>query len=214
MTRAAIDEAEAARDKAALSLEKARQDVDLAVREAYYNMREAEHRMSSTSDAVGQAQQDYYIAWEKYRAGEGIMLDVIDAQTALSKARLNEISAQYDYVRCKAQVVDAMGTGLTDSERAAAARLDASALQQAVARAAARVPDLQAFQLQQRAHGRVVPGHGQQDVAEGGGAFGIDVRAGRHVAVVEGARGGQHARAAGRQRAFARKGLVVLAHHP
>ena len=56
VTRAAIDEAEAAREKAALSLEKARQDVDLAVREAYYNMREAEHRMSSTSDAVGQAQ--------------------------------------------------------------------------------------------------------------------------------------------------------------
>ena len=138
VTRAAIDEAEAARDKAALSLEKARQDVDLAVREAYYNMREAEHRMSSTADAVGQAQQDYYIAWEKYRAGEGIMLDVIDAQTALSKARLNEISAQYDYVRCKAQVVDAMGTGLTDSERAAAARLDASVLQQAVAPAGAR----------------------------------------------------------------------------
>lgn len=138
VTRAAIDEAEAARDKAALSLEKARQDVDLAVREAYYNMREAEHRMSSTADAVGQAQQDYYIAWEKYRAGEGIMLDVIDAQTALSKARLNEISAQYDYVRCKAQVVDAMGTGLTDSERAAAARLDASVLQQAVTPAGAR----------------------------------------------------------------------------
>jgi outer membrane protein TolC len=138
VTRAAIDEAEAARDKAALSLEKARQDVDLAVREAYYNMREAEHRMNSTADAVGQAQQDYYIAWEKYRAGEGIMLDVIDAQTALSKARLNEISAQYDYVRCKAQVVDAMGTGLTDSERAAAARLDASVLQQAVAPAGAR----------------------------------------------------------------------------
>lgn len=138
VTRAAIDEAEVARDKAALSLEKVRQDVDLAVREAYYNMREAEHRMSSTADAVGQAQQDYYIAWEKYRAGEGIMLDVIDAQTALSKARLNEISAQYDYVRCKAQVVAAMGTGLTDSERAAAARLDASALQQAVAPAGAR----------------------------------------------------------------------------
>ncbi|MBP7250028.1 MAG: TolC family protein, partial [Selenomonas sp.] len=51
---------------------------------------------------------------------------------------LNEISAQYDYVRCKAQVVDAMGTGLTDSERAAAARLDASVLQQAVAPAGAR----------------------------------------------------------------------------
>ncbi len=131
VTKAAIDEAEAARDKAALSLQKAQEDVDLSVRTAYYNMREAEHRMQSTADAVGQAEQDAYIAREKYRAGEGIMLDVIDAQTALSKARLNEISAQYDYVRYKAQVVNEMGTGLTESERTAAARL-ALPLQQAV----------------------------------------------------------------------------------
>ena len=130
VTKAAIDEAEAARDKAALSLQKAQEDVDLSVRTAYYNMREAEHRMQSTADAVGQAEQDAYIAREKYRAGEGIMLDVIDAQTALSKARLNEISAQYDYVRYKAQVVNEMGTGLTESERTAAARL-ALPLQQA-----------------------------------------------------------------------------------
>ena len=121
VTRAQVDEAKTAYDTARLTLAKDQQDADLAVRQAYYNMREAEHRLSSTEDAVGQAEQDAYIAGEKYRAGEGLMLDIIDAQTALSKARLNHISAQYDYVRYKAQVIDEMGVGLTDAEKTAAA---------------------------------------------------------------------------------------------
>ena len=123
VTRAQVDKAKTERDTAELQLQKAQEDADLSVRTAYYNMREAEHRLDSTQDAIGQAEQDAYIAREKYRAGEGIMLDVIDAQTALSKARLNHISAQYDYVRYKAQVIDEMGVGLTDAERTAAAKL-------------------------------------------------------------------------------------------
>ena len=124
VTRAQVDKAKTERDTAQLQLQKTQEDADLAVRTAYYNMREAEHRLDSTQDAIGQAEQDAYIAREKYRAGEGIMLDVIDAQTALSKARLNHISAQYDYVRYKAQVIDEMGVGLTDAERAAAAKME------------------------------------------------------------------------------------------
>ena len=120
---AQIDEAKANRDTAKLNLQKAQEDADLAVRTAYYNMREAEHRLDSTADAVGQAEQDAYIAREKYRVGEGILLDVIDARKALSTAKLNHISAQYDYVRYKAQVVNEMGIGLTDEERAAAAKI-------------------------------------------------------------------------------------------
>ena len=123
VTRAQVDRAKADRDTAQLNLQKAQEDADLSVRTAYYNMREAEHRLDSTQDAVGQAEQDAYIAREKYRAGEGIMLDVIDAQRALSTARLNHISAQYDYARYKAQVIDEMGVGLTDAERTAAAKL-------------------------------------------------------------------------------------------
>ena len=123
VTNAQIDEAKANRDTAKLNLQKAQEDADLAVRTAYYNMREAEHRLDSTADAVGQAEQDAYIAREKYRVGEGILLDVIDARKALSTAKLNHISAQYDYVRYKAQVVNEMGIGLTDEERAAAAKI-------------------------------------------------------------------------------------------
>ena len=64
-----------------------------------------------------------YIAKEKYRAGEGLMLDIIDTQLALSTAQLNHISAQYDYARYKAEVENAMGISLTDKEPAAADRL-------------------------------------------------------------------------------------------
>ncbi len=69
VTNAQIDEAKANRDTAKLNLQKAQEDADLAVRTAYYNMREAEHRLDSTADAVDQAEQDAYIAREKYRVG-------------------------------------------------------------------------------------------------------------------------------------------------
>lgn len=123
VTKAQVDEAEIARDVAKLNLEKDKETVDLNLRTAYYNMREAEKRFNSTSDAVNQAEEDYYIATEKYRAGEGLMLDIIDAQLALSTAKLNYISAQYDYARYKAEVENAMGISLTESELAAASRL-------------------------------------------------------------------------------------------
>ena len=143
VTNAQIDEAKANRDTAKLNLQKAQEDADLAVRTAYYNMREAEHRLDSTEDAVGQAEQDAYIAREKYRVGEGILLDVIDARKALSTAKLNHISAQYDYVRYKAQVVNEMGIGLTDEERAAAAKIAGTATPQTAEKIAAATAPLQ-----------------------------------------------------------------------
>ena len=116
--------AENQRDIARLTLDKDKEDIDLSIRQAYYNMREAEKRFNSTGDAVKQAEEDYFIAREKYRAGEGLMLDIIDAQEALSTARLNYISAEYDYARYKATVENAMGIGLNDREQAAAALMD------------------------------------------------------------------------------------------
>lgn len=123
VTRAQVDSAETELDIAKLNLQKDRETTDLELRQAYYNMREAEKRFKSTSDAVQQAEEDYYIAREKYRAGEGLMLDIIDAQLALSTARLNYISAQYDYARYKAEVENKMGLGLTETERTASYRL-------------------------------------------------------------------------------------------
>ena len=127
VTKAEVQAAEAGRDTAKLNLVKDQEDIDYALRQAYYNMREAEKRFNSTGDAVNQAEEDYYIAREKYRAGEGLMLDIIDAQLALSQAKLNYISAQYDYARYKAEVENVMGMGLNDSENQAARQLSADA---------------------------------------------------------------------------------------
>lgn len=126
LTRAKVQQAEASRDKAKLTLTKDQEDIDLSLRQAYYNMREAEKRLNSTGDAVKQAEEDYFIAREKYRAGEGLMLDIIDAQEALSTARLNYISAEYDYARYKATVENVMGIGLTDGEKEAVAKMTAT----------------------------------------------------------------------------------------
>ena len=127
VTRAQVRSAETDRDIAKLTYQKDKENIDLAVREAYYNMREAEKRFNSTQDAVHQAEEDAFIAREKYRAGEGLMLDIIDAQEALSTAKLNHISAQYDYARYKATVENAMGVELTPEEKEAAAQLDTDA---------------------------------------------------------------------------------------
>ena len=127
VTRAQVKSAETDRDIAKLTYQKDKESIDLAVREAYYNMREAEKRFNSTQDAVHQAEEDAFIAREKYRAGEGLMLDIIDAQEALSKAKLNHISAQYDYARYKATVENAMGVELTPEEKEAVAQLDTDA---------------------------------------------------------------------------------------
>ena len=137
VTRGAIEEAEAERDIALLNVKKEEESIDLNLRKAYLNMREAEQRFTSTGDAVRQAREDYHIANERYRAGEGILLDIIDAQTALATAQTNAISARYDYARYRAQVENLMGTELTESEHAAAEGLPAvTAEERAAAQAA------------------------------------------------------------------------------
>ena len=137
VTRGAIEEAEAERDTALLNVKKEEESIDLNLRKAYLNMREAEQRFTSTGDAVRQAREDYHIANERYRAGEGILLDIIDAQTALATAQTNAISARYDYARYRAQVENLMGIELTESEHAAAERLPAvTAEERAAAQAA------------------------------------------------------------------------------
>ena len=123
VTRAQIDAAEAERDTALLSVRRAEETIDLNLRKAYLNLREAEKRFTATGDAVKQAEEDYFIASRRYSAGEGILLDVLDAQLALSKAKQNDISARYDYARYRAQVENLMGQPLTEAERAAAERL-------------------------------------------------------------------------------------------
>lgn len=65
--------------------------------------------MQTTQVAIAKAEEDYFIAKEKYKTGEGIILDILDAQLALATAKNNYINAQYDYAVNKAKLENAMG---------------------------------------------------------------------------------------------------------
>ena len=109
ITSAKIAQAEISVEQAKLELEKKSDEIDLEVTEAYLNLQEAQKRFKATSLAIKKAKEDFFIAKEKYKVGEGLLLDVIDSQLALSTAQQNNIQAQYDYVKYKAQLENAMG---------------------------------------------------------------------------------------------------------
>ena len=126
LIKAQVDNAIAERDEAKLNLEKQEEAVDLAVRQAYMNMREAEERLKTNRSNVTKAEEESYIEFEKYRAGAGTMLEVIDAEESLTRAKLNLILAESDYAKYCAEIENAMGIGLTDSEQMAARNMDMS----------------------------------------------------------------------------------------
>lgn len=109
VTSSKVEQAEIDLEQSKLELDKQIDDIDTEVTQAYLNLKEAKKRFDTTGVAVKKAQEDFYIAKEKYKVGEGILLDVIDAQLALSTAQQNNIQAQYDYVKYKAQLENAMG---------------------------------------------------------------------------------------------------------
>ena len=80
------------------------------MRQAYLSMQEADKRLATTEMAVNKAEEDLYIAQEKYKAGAGTNLDVIDANLSLTQAKTNHIQALYDYNVSMAKLDKAIGT--------------------------------------------------------------------------------------------------------
>lgn len=83
--------------------------VTLQVHQAYLDMKAAEQTINSTRVAVEQGQENFRIATLRYRAGVGINLDVLDAETKLSTARNNYVDALYNYNIAVATLEQAMG---------------------------------------------------------------------------------------------------------
>lgn len=83
--------------------------VALQVHQAYLDMKSAEQTINSTRVAVEQGQENFRIATLRYRAGVGINLDVLDAETKLSTARNNYVDALYNYNIAVATLEQAMG---------------------------------------------------------------------------------------------------------
>ncbi|WP_425057734.1 Outer membrane protein TolC [Sporomusa carbonis] len=110
VTNAKIKQADTTVTKAAEQYEQTKDNIELEVRQAYLSMQEADKRLATTEMAVNKAEEDLYIAQEKYKAGAGTNLDVIDANLSLTQAKTNHIQALYDYNVSMAKLDKAIGT--------------------------------------------------------------------------------------------------------
>lgn len=112
ITRARVDEAQIEVERLRLSMQSDIENVHKDVISAYKNLQSALVRLETTKRAVELAEEERFIATERYRAGEGILLDILDAEVALSTARKNHISARYDVIRYRFALAHAMGKTL------------------------------------------------------------------------------------------------------
>ncbi|MDX2433051.1 MAG: TolC family protein [Desulfobacterales bacterium] len=72
-------------------------NIILQVREAYLDIKEFEYNITVTEKAIEQAEEDFRINQSRYQAQLSTSTDVLDAQTRLTRARINYYNALYNY---------------------------------------------------------------------------------------------------------------------
>ena len=112
VTRAAVDSAKVEVERLKLVMDADLDSVHEDVVTAHKNLRIALLRLTTTQRAVDLAQEERFIATERYNVGEGILLDVLDAEVALSTAKKNNVSARYDVMRYSFDLAHAIGDTL------------------------------------------------------------------------------------------------------
>lgn len=85
------------------------EQVRLDVQNAYLKVKETADRIQVTEKAVTQAEENRRLNEERYKEQVGTATEVIDAQTLLTRTRVNYWSALYDHQMAKAELLWAMG---------------------------------------------------------------------------------------------------------
>jgi len=85
-------------------------NIVLQVREAFLDIKEFEYNIGVTKKAIEQAEEDFRINQSRYQAQLSTTTDVLDAQTRLSRARINYFNALYNYQISLMRLAWATGT--------------------------------------------------------------------------------------------------------
>lgn len=112
VTRAEVESAKVELERLKLAMDADLDSVREDVVTAHKNLRIALLRLTTTQRAVELAEEERFIATERYNAGEGILLDILDAEVALSTAKKNNVSARYDVARYSFDLAHAIGDTL------------------------------------------------------------------------------------------------------
>jgi outer membrane protein len=85
------------------------EQVRLDVQNAYLSVKQTADRIRVTQTAVTQGQENLRLNEERYKEQVGTATDVIDAETLLTRTRVNYYNALYDHQMAKAELLWAMG---------------------------------------------------------------------------------------------------------
>jgi len=108
-TRGRVVQAESALEQARLALNEAELSVSVEVRRALSSLQEATELAEASKKVVEQAEEAVRLADARYSAGTATQLDVLQARTDLTTARLNQLQAFYSFNVASANVRRAMG---------------------------------------------------------------------------------------------------------
>jgi outer membrane protein TolC len=87
----------------------ARQQVAKAVHQAALMLQAAEQSVEASRTGLAQADEQFRIVRERYANGRGIQVEVLDAQTTLTRARFNLVAALADHQTARALWLQATG---------------------------------------------------------------------------------------------------------
>jgi outer membrane protein TolC len=110
---ARLDKARAAQSTAAAEEEHLANQIRLEVIQVYQDYVSARERLKVAGQAVTRAQEALRIVQDRYQEGLTTITEVLRAETAYLRTRLNLISSRYDYYIGYARVLMATGK-LTD----------------------------------------------------------------------------------------------------
>lgn len=109
LTRAQVAEQHAAIEAARAGVEGGRQRLLLAVEQARLAVRAAKASLGATHEAVTNARERLRLAEGRYETGMGSILELGDAQVALTSAQAQAIRAEYTLATARAQLIRALG---------------------------------------------------------------------------------------------------------
>lgn len=104
-----VEQAQAEMRSAKMAFDKAKLDTDIGVRRALANVVESRALVDVSSKVIGQAQESYKLAQNRFDAGGVTQLDVLAQRLALTEAQSNSAQALYSQNLAEAQLRRSIG---------------------------------------------------------------------------------------------------------
>ena len=95
--------------------ENVERQISVSLLNAHSAMEAAAEKVESGKVAVSQAERGYQIAQTRYETGVGTLLELNDAEVALTQSRLNLNQARFDFLSARADYEKVLGDNLPDN---------------------------------------------------------------------------------------------------